>query len=267
MPRTRDGSTPRASPRFPRVAALDAHARAAGLALPGGTRVAFVPASARHGSALDYERRIAASGEVALRRGSLHDFCNALAWLAFPRTKAALNAVHVAARPAPAAGSRARARDTATLLDESGMLVACADPERVRQWEAHAWRAAFGDIGEDGARPLRALAVGHGLLAKCVAPYRAITAHALVLPIPAEPLPDEPHALAAALDAAAARQIEESGDAWSPESLLPLPVAALPGWDRERLGARLFDDASVFRPRPPRLFAPPGMRAGAVMLR
>jgi hypothetical protein len=252
---------------IPACAALDGHARAAGLALPGGTRVRFVPASARRGRALDYERRIAETGEVAVRGGSLHDFCNALAWLAFPRTKAALNAVHVAARPAPAAGSRARARDAATLLDESGLLVACADPWRVRLWEAHEWRAAFGDIGEAGARPLRAVAVGHGLLAKCVVPYRAITAHALVLPIPAGPLPDEPGALAAALDAAAARRIAEAGDTWSPESLLPLPIAALPGWDSERLGARLFDDVSVFRPREPRPCAPPGIRAGAVMLR
>jgi hypothetical protein len=29
--------------------------------------------------------------------------------------------------------------------------------------------------------------------------------------------------------------------------LPPLPVAALPGWDSEALGARLFDDPSVFR--------------------
>jgi hypothetical protein len=252
---------------IPACSTLDAFARAAGLALPGGTRVGFVAASGRRVSALDYERRIARTGEVAVRSSSLHDFCNALAWLAFPRTKAALNAVHVAARPSPAAGSRAPARDAATLLDESGLLVACADPEIMRAWEAREWRVAFGDIGTAGAPRLHAVAVGHGLLAKCITPYRAITAHALVLPIAAGRLPDEPGALAAALDAAASRQIAQAGDAWSPESLLPLPVAGLPGWDRERLGARLFDDVSVFRPRTLRHCAPPGMRAGAVMLR
>ena len=241
---------------------LDASARAAGLALPDGTPLRFVAASPRRESALDFEARIARTGEIALRGDSLHDFCNALAWLAFPRTRAALNAVHVARQRTLAMGSRSRARDAATLLDESGMLVACADGELVRRWRAHDWRAAFGDLGEGGAPHLRALAIGHGLLAKCVAPHRAITAHALVLPLAAEDLPDEPRALAEALDAAAATRIAEAGDAWSPEWLLPLPIAALPGWDREGLGTRLFDDASVFRPASPR-----SKRAGAVMLR
>ncbi len=241
---------------------LDASARAAGLALPDGTPLRFVAASPRRESALDFEARIARTGEIALRGDSLHDFCNTLAWLAFPCTKAALNAVHVAQQRASATGSRSRARDAATLLDESGMLVACADRELVRRWRAHEWRAAFGDLGAGGAPRLHAFAIGHGLLAKCVAPYRAITAHALVLPLAAQDLPDKPQALAEALDAAAAARIAGADDAWSPESLLPLPIAALPGWDREGLGARLFDDASVFRPASPR-----SMRAGAVMLR
>jgi len=47
----------------------------------------------------------------------------------------------------------------------------------------------------------------------------------------------------------AATRLAELGAAFSPADLLPLPVAALPGWDVEGLGARLFDDASVFRPR------------------
>jgi hypothetical protein len=252
---------------IPSCATLDASARAAGLALPDGTPLRFVAAPPRRESALDFEARIARAGEVALRGGSLHDFCNALAWLLFPRTKAALNAVHVIPRRAPATGSRSRPRDAATLLDESGMLVACADGELVRRWRAHAWREAFGDLGKGGAPRLRALAVGHGLLAKCVAPYRAITARALVLPLAAENLPDEPRALAAALDVAAAARIADSGDAWSPGSLLPLPIAALPGWDREGLGAQLFDDASVFRPASPQSSAPCSMHAGAVMLR
>ncbi len=252
---------------IPACSTHNALARAAGVALPDGTPVKFVEAPGRRVPAIDYERRIAQTGEVAVRRGSLHDFFNVLVWLAFPRTKAALNAVHVAPRPAPAAGSRAPARDAATLLDESGLLVACADPEIMRAWKAREWRAAFGDVRKAGARRLCAVAVGHGLLAKCVAPYRAITAHALVVPIAAGGLPDEPSELAAALDAAAARQIAESGDGWSPRALLALPIAALPGWDGERLGARLFDDASVFRPRSRQPDAPGTLRGRAVMLR
>lgn len=246
---------------------LDATARAAGLRVAGGMPLRFVAASARRESAQDYERRIAERGEIAVRAGSLHDFCNALAWLAFPRTKAALNAVHVAAQPGSAAGTRPRARDAATLLDESGMLVACADARLLQRWDARDWRAAFGDLVATPAAPLRAAAIGHGLLAKCVRPYPALTAHALVLPMPASRLPAEPEAFAAALDAAAARWIAEAGATWSPASLRPLPLAALPGWDRAASGAARFDDASVFRPRPPRSLAQPAAPTSAVMLR
>ena len=49
-----------------------------------------------------------------------------------------------------------------------------------------------------------------------------------------------------AVDAAAATAIASTD--LVPEVLAALPVAALPGWDGEGLGARLFDDARVFRP-------------------
>jgi len=62
-------------------------------------------------------------------------------------------------------------------------------------------------------------------------------------------LPADPALLAAALDAAAAAAINAGGVAFAPEDLLALPVAALPGWDMEASGARLFDDTAVFRPR------------------
>ena len=227
----------------------------------------FLAAPARRESALDYERRVAERGEIAIRAGSLHDLCNALAWLAFPRTKAALNAVHVSAQAGSAAGTRSRARDAATLLDESGMLVACADAALLRHWDAREWRAAFGNLVAMPAAPLRAVAIGHGLLAKCVRPYPALTAHALVLPVAAAQLPAAPEALAAAIDAAAARWIADSGAAWSPASLRPLPLAALPDWGRDASGSARFDDASIFRPRGAQSLTQPAAPAAAVVLR
>jgi hypothetical protein len=91
--------------------------------------------------------------------------------------------------------------------------------------------------------------IGHGALAKCVAPFRALTARALVIPLAAAELPGGPQALAAALDAAAAERLARAGAVFAPADLLPLPIAAIPGWDAEQLGSRLYDDASVFRPR------------------
>jgi hypothetical protein len=181
-----------------------------------------------------------------MRPGNLHDACNALAWLAFPATKAALNAIHAAARAVDTGNGRDRRRDAATLLDESGMIVACADAELLELWRTHQWRAAFWDRRAAVADRMRAVVIGHGLLAKLVAPFRGITARALVLALDGAASPADPALLAAALDASAAATI---GAAFAPEDLLALPVAALPGWDMEASGARLFDDTAVFRPR------------------
>jgi hypothetical protein len=228
---------------------LDGWARAANLTLPDGQPVSFRPAPSAATPALDYERRIATTGEVATRPGNLHDACNALAWLAFPRTKAALNAIHAAATVAATGNGRDRRRDAATLLDESGMIVACADAELRELWRTRQWRAAFWERRVAVAERMRAVVIGHGLLAKLVAPFRAITAKVLVLNLDGAALPADPAPLGAILDNAAAAAIDAGKLTFAPEELLALPVAALPGWDLEARGAGLFDDTAVFRPR------------------
>jgi hypothetical protein len=241
--------SPRGGSALPDLDRLNRWARAGALALPGGRALSFAAAPAAKLSARDYERRIAERGEILTRPDNLHDVCNALVWLAFPRTKAALTAIHVAAPRAGSGNPRDRSRDAATLLDESGMLVACADASLVGLWTAHRWRDAFWDRRDDIVASMRAVALGHGLLAKLVAPFRAVTAKVLVLPLAAAALPEDSAALVAMLDAAAAAEVGARGAALAPADLLPLPVAALPGWDCEGCGARLFDDAAVFRPR------------------
>jgi Protein of unknown function (DUF3025) len=240
---------PRRDAVLPAPVELDGWARAANLTLPGGPPVTFRTAPSATIPALAYERRIAATGEVAVRPGSLHDTCNALAWLAFPRTKAALNAIHAAATVTDTGNGRDRRRDAATLLDESGMIVACADAGLLELWRAHQWRAAFWDRRVAVADRMRAVVIGHGLLAKLVAPYRCITAKVLVLTLDGAALPADPARVAAVLDNAAAAAIGAGRLVFAPEELLALPVAALPGWDMEAKGARLFDDTAVFRPR------------------
>jgi hypothetical protein len=195
--------------------------------------------------ALDYERRISERGEIATRDGNLHDGFNALAWLRFPRTKGALNAVHLCAADMATGNARGSARDAATLLDESGLLLCCGDAGMVALLRGRAWRELFWERRADVAREMLPLVLGHGLAEKLMSPYRAITANTLLIrpaPIPAE---TEGTAWEAA-DADAAATI--AAPKFGPGRLTPLPVAALPGWDTEGSGERLFDDLSVFRP-------------------
>jgi hypothetical protein len=236
---------------LPSRSTMNGWACASGLALPDGRPLTFAPPWPGASSALAYEARVARRAEVATRDESLHDAWNALAWLAFPRTKAALNAVHVEAGRVATPNARDRRRDAATLLDESGVLVACVDAALLAHWRSRRWREAFALEDARDVPTLTAVAIGHGLLAKLAAPFRGITGRALVLAVDPAALPQGAEASATALDAAAARAIAAHGATLAPEQLLPVPVAALPGWDLERLGARLFDDVAVFRPPPP----------------
>ena len=98
---------------------LNACAEAAGIRTESGCTVRFVPPGP---SDPYYEIGVYESGRVATRAGNLHDWFNALAWLAFPRTKARLNAMHAAEIPREA-GRRGRLAAAA---------LARSDPARAR---------------------------------------------------------------------------------------------------------------------------------------
>ncbi len=227
---------------MPALSQLNAWAGARGVALDSGMPLTFVAAVPV--PALDYERAIATHGQVGMRPDSWHDALNALVWLTLPRTKCALNALHVGAATTPVRHARARERDAATLFDESGLILACADNELVDWLRKRAWKALFVSARARVEAAFVPLTVGHGMLEKLRRPWRGITAHVLVVPVAAGD-PTDP-ATIAALDAAVAARLRRQP--FLPASLSPLPVAGLPGWDSEALGPRLFDDVSVFRP-------------------
>src|SRR5438132_10543222 len=106
----------------PDIAEINRVATTSRLSLPDGTALRFEAAPARRSGALGYERRIRDEGVIEFRAGHCHDFANALVWLAFPLTKAALNAVHLRDGRGTTANARSRARDAATLVDEAGLI-------------------------------------------------------------------------------------------------------------------------------------------------
>ena len=218
----------------PDIAALNRVATTSHLSLPDGTALTFETAPARRSGALAYERRIAEEGVIEFRAGNWHDFANALVWLAFPLAKAALNALHLRDGLDATANRRTRARDAATLIDEAGLVFVCDDAELVALLRAWQWHELFWRRRDAVTQRVHATVVGHGLLEKLRAPYRALTAQALVV-----------DAATNDVDATAAEAIRAPG--FGPHLLTPVPIAALPGWDVESIGERLFDDRDVFR--------------------
>lgn len=200
-----------------------------------GRPLRFVPPSATPAGYGDYELRTYETGCVATRAGSLHDLFNALAWLAFPRTKAALNALHAAEIPREN-GRRGRFRDLLTLVDEGGAIVACEEPGLVELVRELRWKELFWDERARLLRGMRVLVLGHAVLERALDPWPGVTCKAVFVPAEGD------------ADAQAASFLAALGPDATPRLLPPLPVFGYPGWHPGTQHASFYEDGRYFRP-------------------
>ncbi len=240
-------------PSWPTPQAFNALAAQHGASSGGGQPLQFIaPAGAAAPGAADYELAIHDQGRVPLRDANWHDFFNALAWLTFPRTKAALNRSHAAELQAVARneGNNGRnvKRDALTLFDESGVLVLSRDPGVLARIRAFEWKQLFWTERERLMRTTQFLLFGHGLYEKALAPYVGMTGHALLLEVP--DVPEGPSGLEGAnlraADALASALVQTIGQ---PRDLSPLPVLGVPGWFEANQRPGFYDNSGYFRPR------------------
>ncbi len=214
--------------------ALSSVARDRDIATGLGLPIEFVAPDDAGGAA--YEAHIAATGRVPTRDNA-HDLFNALVWLAFPLTKAALNArqaVEIARDGIH--GRRGPVRDAATLIDESGLLLA-ADEAACTALIRLDWDFLFGAQRARWGRDWMPFAFGHALIEKLQAPYKALTAAVVCVPLSG--------ARVAQADEAAAQWVR--GIAIAPSLLGHLPVLGIPGWWPANDAPDFYADRGVFR--------------------
>jgi hypothetical protein len=249
------------SDRFPGTAELSDLARARGVVSGGGAALRFVSDRDSVPGAFEqqYEVRIYRDGEVRTRPDSVHDLCNALVWLAFPKTKALLNRKHYEAMMAREDagsgrkarqdhGSRGTTRDVLTLFDESGVIVVCSEPELEALLRGFEWKALFWTRRAEVGRAMRFFLFGHGIHEKALRPFKGLTAKALILPVSRDFLGMPLESQLAQTDARAADCFAQPRALTSTHVLAPVPVLGVPGWDAANESEAYYDDASVFRP-------------------
>lgn len=199
-----------------------------------------------------YEERVFDTGLVETRAGNLHDLFNALVWIAFPRTKAMINARHVARLRAEGT-RRGPLRDLLTLVDEGGVIVAC-DADACAEIEAlireFRWQTLFWERRTSLLRDCRFVLTGHNAYEKSLAPYAGITCKSLFVPTPREKLEAPSLELVAWLDARAAEWIAALAEDAAPRQMAPLPVFGYPGWLPDSADPRFYADRRWFRARP-----------------
>jgi len=190
-----------------------------------GKPIRFVPPSPADRY---YEVHLFETGQVHTRPDNRHDLFNALAWFAFPKTKARINAMHAAEIPRES-GRRGRLRDLLTIFDEGGAIVAGnqAVEDLVRRAQ---WRELFVERHAE----FRIVVVGHAVLEQALAPRLGLTCKVVF----ADPARD--------LDAQAAQWLAARGR--SPHALPPLPILGYPGWFLGSGTAAFYADERYFRP-------------------
>jgi hypothetical protein len=210
-----------------------------------GMAVRFVaPAGGAHAP---YELRVFATGCVETRPDNWHDLFNALAWLAFPRTKARINALH-AAEIARENGRRGRLRDMLTILDEGGALVACSDPKLADLVREFRWRELFWEQRARVLEDMRFVVLGHAVLEKALEPWPGIACKVLIVEVERALLRTSIAELVAVLDAHSAQWLAAHAEVGSPRVLAPLPVFGYPGWLPDSARPAFYNDTRYFRP-------------------
>jgi hypothetical protein len=216
----------------PALDRLNAFAEEAGLRTESGRPVRFVPP---HPADPYYEVHVFETGCVSTRPENRHDLFNALAWLAFPRTKARLNAMHAAEIPGER-GRRGRKRDLLTLLDEGGVIVQCQDEGLIQMLRGFRWKELFWHNRERVLGSMRLAVLGHAVLEKALEPWPGISCKAVLVAPGADP-DEQAAAWLAGLPADA-----------TPKDIPVMPVFGYPGWLPGSDSPALYDDTRYFRP-------------------
>jgi hypothetical protein len=214
---------------------LNTLAQAADLRVESGRALRFVAPSVTESRYGDYELRVFRSGCVETRPGNRHDLFNALAWLAFPRTKARLNALHAAQIPHEA-GRRGRFRDLLTLLDEGGAIVECDDAGLIEMIRGFRWRELFWDHRNRLLRSMKVHVLGHAVLEQALRPWPGITCKVVFA------------GSGRTADAAAAAWLATISPQATPAELAPLPIFGFPGWAADGERREFYEDTRYFRP-------------------
>ena len=229
----------------PGIGLLNRLAAERGITSGGGVPLSFVVPG---GCGLSYEERIYWLGQVDTRSGNWHDGFNALVWLAYPRTKAALNARHHRAlQSATGNAGRGPLRDALTQFDECGVAVASASLELWQGIRSHRWKEVFWSRRAEVLESLRVFVFGHASYDLLRSPYLGLCGKATFFHVEPDWLARPPAEQIDDIDRSMAQRF--AGDFCArPRDFQPLPLLGIPGVTADNEFPAYYDDTRQFRP-------------------
>ena len=224
-----------------------------------GAVISFVPQECgKQPFELQYEPRCYLHGEVPTRSDNWHDLFNALVWLEYPLTKAAINARHYQAlmQAADSSSQRGAVRDVNTLLDESGVIVPYANNhsgnELARLLRDFKWMELFWQHREQVRQQsvlqeMDFYIFGHGLFEKALQPYIGMTGQGLLLAVEPAFFGWTQVKRLAHLDALLAKHLADPEHCRNTRDLAPVPLLGIPGWTMDNEDPAYYDNTAYFR--------------------
>ena len=230
---------------------LNALATERGIVTGSGAPLRFVVPGA---SGMSYEERAYWLGEVETRPGNWHDGFNALVWLAYPRTKAALNVRHHQAlagqhAAGPTVRQRGPLRDALTQFDECGVAVVSSQLDLWDDIRAHRWKQVFWTRRAETQRSLRVFVFGHASFDMLRTPRLGLCGKALFLHVEDAWLSQPTELQLADVDLRMAQRFTGETAAYArPRDFQPLPLLGIPGITPDNEHPAYYDDQRQFRP-------------------
>jgi Protein of unknown function (DUF3025) len=233
---------------WPTLAALNARSQRHELVNHRGLPIRFVAPADDESISIHYEKRIAETGEIATRE-NWHDFFNAMQWLTFPKSKAAISEMHTRLMAAQIDGVKVRSipRDVLTLFDEGGVIVASADESLLTHIRNFEWKKLFVDRRAEAGKNINFYLAGHSVLEKMLDPFIGVTAKALLLKVDDNFFAQSHADQLRELDSRAAAWLMNEASLTSTRNLNPLPILGVPSWFAANASPSFYDDAHYFR--------------------
>ena len=210
--------------------------------------ISFVAPSHPEPSALAFEARIYERGEVETRAATWHDALHACTWLTYPRTKARINALHVADGLDTTPNRRSVLRNILTLIDEGGLIVASCNPQLLALLRGFQWQALFWEQRALVRREMDFVIFGHALYERALAMHYGSTGRGILLEVAPDYFDWDMPQRVRHLDARLAALLGDPAQLTSTAMLHPVPIKGIPGWDAANQDAGYYRDTQQFRP-------------------
>jgi len=157
--------------------------------------------------------------------------------------------------PAMSPTRRSPLRNLLTLFDESGVVIACADPSLTDLLRRFRWHELFWTRRADVRAAMDFVIFGHALYEQAHTLYDGVTGKGIVVPVTPEYFALDTPARLALLDTAVEQFFTAATVDTGPHALQPLPLKGIPGWAPENEAEAYYRDERQFRPgrtrRPP----------------